>query len=176
MPSTTSTTATATTTSTSTTTTTTTPPTTPSPPTPLLLDVRTPQEYHSHSHPPPLPTAHNIPHTNLLSPSSARTALSALAHIPDNAAGRAGVKIDLYCRSGRRSALAAEALRGMGFGGVRDLGGLEGLEGLRREGVDGGMGKGGVVLDEQEERGEEVDMEGLRRGTDMLVEGLRGLE
>lgn len=43
--------------------------------------------------------------------------------------GMAGVAKDdeviLYCRSGRRSALAAETLKGMGFKRLKDYGGLD---------------------------------------------------
>lgn len=43
--------------------------------------------------------------------------------------GMAGVAKDdeviLYCRSGRRSALAAETLKGMGFKRLKDYGGIE---------------------------------------------------
>jgi phage shock protein E len=70
----------------------------------LVLDVRTPEEYAS-GH---VPGAVNIPYDQL----PAR-----IAEVPRDR------DVVLYCRSGRRAALAAEVLAGQGYGG---LGHLEG--------------------------------------------------
>lgn len=46
------------------------------------------------------------------------------AMLPDKAA-----KIVVYCRSGRRSAIAADALRQLGYSDVRDFGGINRWQG-----------------------------------------------
>ena len=64
----------------------------------VVLDVRTPQEFAA-GH---VPGARNISHDQL----AARL---------DELTGARNKDVVLYCRSGRRSALAAETLRGTGF-------------------------------------------------------------
>lgn len=76
----------------------------------LVLDVRTKEEYDS-GH---IPGASLFPYD----------ALSASFKEPDKAR-----PIVVYCRSGRRSAIAAETLVGMGYTDVSDLGGLDAWKG-----------------------------------------------
>lgn len=70
----------------------------------VVLDVRTPREFAA-GH---VPGALNIAHDELA---------SRLAEL----AGARDKEVVLYCRSGRRSALAAETLRGAGFTKLRQL-------------------------------------------------------
>ncbi len=69
---------------------------------PFVLDVRTPEEYVA-GH---VPGAVNIPHDQL----AAR-----LAEVPKDK------DVVLYCRSGRRAALAAEVLAGSGYAHLQHL-------------------------------------------------------
>lgn len=73
-------------------------------PAPLVLDVRTPEEF-SAGH---VPGAINIPHDQLA---------SRLAELP---ASR-DEPVVVYCRSGRRAALAEDVLRKNGYSNVRHL-------------------------------------------------------
>ena len=74
----------------------------------ILLDVRTKEEF----------AEGHIPGAILL-PYDAITEKTARAAIPS----RASVVV-VYCRSGRRSAIAAERLRSLGYDTVWDLGGI----------------------------------------------------
>jgi len=67
-----------------------------------VIDVRTPQEYEA-GH---VPGALNIPFDEIRQRASE--------------VGAADAPVVLYCRSGRRSAIAAEGLRGLGFTRVYD--------------------------------------------------------
>jgi phage shock protein E len=73
---------------------------------PLYLDVRTPEEYAQVHVEPSI----NIPVDEL----------SASLH----ALGSREREIIIYCRSGRRSAIALEILRAAGFTNVRDVGAI----------------------------------------------------
>lgn len=78
-----------------------------SPGAPLLIDVRTPQEYQTgHA-----PGAINIPYQEIAE------RIAALA--PDH-----DTRILLYCRSGRRSAIATHALQQLGYRQIENRGGL----------------------------------------------------
>ncbi|KAJ4365167.1 hypothetical protein N0V83_008785 [Neocucurbitaria cava] len=98
-------------------------------------------------------------------------------------------RITLYCRSGRRSNIALQTLRNMGFGRVRDIGGLEEARRVldkeqverqlaeemgnlgRLEGEGHGLRKG------VEGRGEEDNRKHTRvKSLAALVEGLKALE
>ncbi len=81
---------------------------TPPPADGVLLDVRSAEEFKTGA----LPGARNLPHDRL--------AEKAAAELPDR-----DVPVKVYCRSGRRSALAAETLRRLGYTRIYDLGGLE---------------------------------------------------
>jgi phage shock protein E len=81
----------------------------------LLLDVRTPQEY-AEGH---IPGAELIPYDELA------------AKFKEADKGR---PIVVYCRSGRRSAIAADTLKDMGYTNVSDFGGYTNwTRGLVRE-------------------------------------------
>lgn len=71
----------------------------------LLVDVRTPAEYEA-GH---IPTAINIPYQNVAT------------DLPENSGDRV---IVVYCRSGRRSGIAFEALRSKGYERLVDFGGI----------------------------------------------------
>jgi rhodanese-related sulfurtransferase len=119
-----------------------------------LLDVRSPSEFQSGA----LPGAQNIEYQ------------SVPLFIIDQENAPKDSPITLYCRSGRRSAIAKNALNELGYVNVRDLGDLESArEVLSRE---GGQGKDEVG----EGRGKSVDAGRLRESTNALLEGLKGLD
>ncbi|KAJ9641786.1 hypothetical protein H2201_003823 [Coniosporium apollinis] len=74
----------------------------------VLVDVRTPEEFATG----PLPDAINIEY-------------QLIDQLLDQVQVKDGDEVVLYCRSGRRSAIAATTLRSMGLKQVRDIGGLE---------------------------------------------------
>ena len=120
-----------------------------------LIDVRTPQETLAN---PSLPGSKNVEYQdiNLFVTSPA-------APVPKDA------KIDLYCRSGRRSGIAKAGLEELGYVNVRDLGALEmAREVLESERLRGGKGgKGGAL---EMVRSAEVEGAKLRRGVCAAVE------
>jgi phage shock protein E len=73
----------------------------------VLLDVRTPEEFAS-GH---LQGALNLPYDQITA--------DVVTQIPDKTA-----TIQVYCRSGRRSAIAVETLKTLGYTDLQDLGGL----------------------------------------------------
>jgi phage shock protein E len=77
----------------------------------IWIDVRSAEEF-TQGH---LPNAVNIPHTEISEKIAAVTA-DKKAHI------------QLYCRSGRRSALAEEQLKALGYENVSNAGGYEQLK------------------------------------------------
>lgn len=74
----------------------------------ILLDVRTEQEF-----------AEGHIEGALLLPYDSITAASAAKYIPAK-----GAKVIVYCRSGRRSAIAASSLASLGYARVWDMGGI----------------------------------------------------
>lgn len=99
-------------------------------------------------------------------------------------------RITLYCRSGRRSNIALQTLRNMGFGHARDIGGLEEARRvLDKEQVErqlaeemGNLGRlegqGDVLRKGGEGGGEKEDKKKYTRVKSLaaLVEGLKALE
>ncbi|EKG21734.1 Rhodanese-like protein [Macrophomina phaseolina MS6] len=80
--------------------------------------------------------------------------------------------ITLYCRSGRRSAIALESLKSLGFGRVRDIGSYEAAqETLRREKEEKAATDVHVAR-----RPESPSKESLEKSTNTLLDGLRALE
>lgn len=77
----------------------------------LLIDVRTAEEFDTGA----LPNAERIDHEQIAS------RISAIA--PDK-----DTPIILYCRSGRRSSIAEESLRAMGYSNLINAGGYEELK------------------------------------------------
>lgn len=76
----------------------------------LLIDVRTPNEY-AQGH---LKGAKNMPHYDI-------------AQLIEHAKISKNTPIDVYCRSGRRSEIALQTLKKMGYQNVRNLGAYESL-------------------------------------------------
>jgi phage shock protein E len=74
----------------------------------VVIDVRTAQEFQA-GH---IDGALNIPHTEI-----AQEIFKAKVNKDDH--------VILYCRSGRRSGLAMDTLKGMGFANAENYGGLE---------------------------------------------------
>ncbi|EON61822.1 hypothetical protein W97_01039 [Coniosporium apollinis CBS 100218] len=74
----------------------------------VLVDVRTPEEFATG----PLPGAINVEY-------------QLIDQLLDQVEIKDDDEVVLYCRSGRRSAIAAMTLRSMGLKQVRDIGGLE---------------------------------------------------
>ncbi|KAK3077990.1 hypothetical protein LTS18_008727 [Coniosporium uncinatum] len=84
----------------------------------LLIDVRSPEEFAT-GH---LEGAINLPYGSIAQ------------DIQDYVGQARETKLVLYCRSGRRSGLAEQSLRELGFTQVRDIGGLdEAKERLKQE-------------------------------------------
>lgn len=73
----------------------------------VLLDVRTPEEFVG-GH---LKGAQNLPYDQITA--------DVVTRIPDKTA-----TIQVYCRSGRRSAIAVETLKTLGYTDLQDLGGI----------------------------------------------------
>lgn len=76
----------------------------------VWIDVRTPQEY-AGGH---LDAASNIPHTEIA---------QRIAEVTTDK----NAEINLYCRSGRRSGMATDILKNMGYTNVHNRGGYEQL-------------------------------------------------
>jgi len=74
----------------------------------VLIDVRTAQEFQS-GH---LQSAVNMPHTSI-GEDIANAKISKDDHVI------------LYCKSGRRAAMASDTLKGLGYANVENFGGLE---------------------------------------------------
>ena len=86
--------------------------------------------------------------------------------------------ITLYCRSGRRSNIALQTLRGLGFVNVRDIGGFEDARRvLDREVVGKQLEEGmrGGEMGKEEGESDKVK-EKRREGFGAVVEGLKALE
>ncbi|KAK3216018.1 hypothetical protein GRF29_8g1890991 [Pseudopithomyces chartarum] len=92
----------------------------------FLIDVRTPAEFSTGSLSNDIhPLATNIEYQSIASLTSILTEVSKQD------------KITLYCRSGRRSNIAMQALQRLGYTNVRDIGGFEEAKAvLRREEVE----------------------------------------
>ncbi|KAK8194601.1 Rhodanese-like domain-containing protein [Phyllosticta capitalensis] len=133
----------------------------------FLIDVRSPAEFATGA----LDGAINIEYT-------------AIAELSGDARVGRGDAIALYCRSGRRSAIALDTLKELGYRRVRDLGTLEEAdETLRVERQqkeqEEQRGKTGKSVEEGERKGEQgaaADRKTLESSTKMLLDGLRALE
>lgn len=77
----------------------------------LIIDVRTPDEYHN-GH---VPEALNIPYDEIV---------GRIATVAPNRHSQ----IILYCRSGRRADVAEQALRRLGYSQIENKGGLEDMK------------------------------------------------
>jgi len=86
-----------------------------------------------------------------------------------------GDSITLYCRSGRRSNIALQTLRGLGYANVRDIGGFEEARALllkeelgRRTDAE----RGALKMTAQENNG----IEQRKKAFGALLDGLKALE
>ncbi|EMD60159.1 hypothetical protein COCSADRAFT_126493 [Bipolaris sorokiniana ND90Pr] len=136
----------------------------------LLIDVRTPSEFSTGYLTSDMAPTVNIEY-QLISTLPAVYAEKGIQVTKDD-------RITLYCRSGRRSNLALQTLREMGFTNARDIGGLdEARRVLDREQVERQLEEGFG-----EEGSGEVGGEGEGKGHErvksfgVLVEGLKALE
>ncbi|KAK7730630.1 hypothetical protein SLS57_001460 [Botryosphaeria dothidea] len=121
----------------------------------LLVDVRTPAEFATGF----LDGAINIEYQDI----AQLTSRPGVAKQDD---------ITLYCRSGRRSGIALESLRSLGFENVRDIGSYEqAQETLRREREEK------AATDVPADRPTaSPSKKSLARSTEALLDGLRELE
>ncbi|MFA6504688.1 MAG: rhodanese-like domain-containing protein [Treponemataceae bacterium] len=87
----------------------------PGPPGALIVDVRTQEEFAS-GH---IPSAALFPYDEL------SVKAPNFAALVGEAKGGKDRPIVVYCRSGRRSAIAAKTLRGLGYRNVTDFGGID---------------------------------------------------
>jgi len=151
------------------------------PPQQHLIDVRSPAEFSTGPLKSDIAPTINIEYQRISQLASIYAALGTTVHKDDH--------ITLYCRSGRRSGIALQTLREMGFGHVRDIGGLEEARRvLDREMVERqiegeiGVDGGGVEKGEKgvgEGKGGDGDAgkkEERERELKKLLEGLKALE
>jgi rhodanese-related sulfurtransferase len=136
-----------------------------------LIDVRTPSEY-------------STGFLSLSSNPALNIEYQLISELPTVLSVQKNDKITLYCRSGRRSNIALQTLRELGYSNVRDIGGLEEARAvLKREEMLGAV-KGNTdvtsseVLSKDNNRKEEKDSkkEARKKSLGALLEGLRGLE
>lgn len=131
----------------------------------LLVDVRTPMEFSTGALSNDIHTATNIEYQSIASIPDVYRALGTEVTKTDN--------ITLYCRSGRRSNIALQTLRELGYVNVRDIGGLEEARAvLRREELGRSTGADEEVerLRKEKEKGRD---EGRRKAFGALLEGLK---
>ncbi|KAF2796448.1 hypothetical protein K505DRAFT_323259 [Melanomma pulvis-pyrius CBS 109.77] len=149
----------------------------------LLIDVRTPSEYSTGFLSSGHTEALNIEYQLIDQLPSIYAARGILVQKSD--------PITLYCRSGRRSNIALQILRELGYENVRDIGGLEEARAvLKREELlrlvrfkgDNSVEKGDNGVEKENEKEDEKDegegekKEARKKALGMLLNGLRGLE
>ncbi|KAK8159274.1 Rhodanese-like domain-containing protein [Phyllosticta citrichinensis] len=126
----------------------------------FLIDVRSPEEFATGG----IDGAINIEYTNI----------GQLA--ADPRVGR-GDDITLYCRSGRRSAIALDTLKSLGFRKARDIGNLEeAQETLQREKESKAKPAPEPVPASTDVDEHLASKESLESSTKTLLDGLRALE
>jgi rhodanese-related sulfurtransferase len=121
-----------------------------------FIDVRTPAEFSTGA----LPGAQNIEYQNVTS------------FIIDQESAPKHAKITMYCRSGRRSGIAKAELDALGYLHVRDLGSLE----MARDTLESESGQTKASEAAKDSARIGVSAEKLKRSTDALMAGLKGLE
>jgi rhodanese-related sulfurtransferase len=85
--------------------------------------------------------------------------------------------ITLYCRSGRRSNIALQTLKQLGYSKVRDIGGFEEARAvLKREEALRGLDQGDVIGVEVEKKEDVTKKEARAKSFGNLLAGLKGLE
>jgi rhodanese-related sulfurtransferase len=147
----------------------------------LLIDVRSPAEFATGPLTSDIAPTINIEYTLISQLSSIYAAHGITVH--------KDADITLYCRSGRRSNIALQTLKNMGYVHVRDIGGLEEARGvLDREQVgrqlEGEMEAAGLGAKGREDEagiqakgGREDPKKHVRvKSFGVLVEGLKALE
>jgi rhodanese-related sulfurtransferase len=120
-----------------------------------LIDVRTPEEFATGS----LKGANNVEYQNITQ------------FLIDQRDVARDADITLYCRSGRRSAIAKAELDALGFSNVRDLGSFDAARDVLEN--ESQMHR---VVPVQPKPASKMKQEKLQRSTNALLEGLRGLE
>jgi rhodanese-related sulfurtransferase len=123
-----------------------------------LIDVRTPTEFATGS----LNGANNVEYQNVAQ------------FLVDNQRVAKGTEVTLFCRSGRRSAIAKAELEALGFINVKDWGSLEDARAMFEK-----VEKEGTVVKADAEQPPVVlkaEKAKLERSTKTLLEGLRRLE
>ncbi|KAF2635853.1 hypothetical protein P280DRAFT_460966 [Massarina eburnea CBS 473.64] len=134
----------------------------------LLVDVRSPAEFSTGALANDLYTAVNIEYTVIDQLTDVYLARGVFVDKDDD--------ITLYCRSGRRSNIALQTLRGMGYHNVRNIGGLEEAQALlQKEEADRAVGSAKEKpaipeVNSSEKKGSRAKSFGA------LLEGLKELE
>ena len=133
----------------------------------VLIDVRTPAEYSTGFLSANLSDAINVEY-------------QLIDQLPQILSGQ-GIDLEktdaitLYCRSGRRSNIALQVLKELGYSQVRDIGGLEEARAvLQKEEALQGLEKGDVVALEVESGGKAADKQKARGKS--MADLLAGLE
>jgi rhodanese-related sulfurtransferase len=133
----------------------------------LLVDVRSPAEFATGALANDLYSAVNIEYETIDQLPKVYRALGVAVGKNDD--------ITLYCRSGRRSNIALQTLRRLGYMNVRDIGGLEeATTVLKKEEVGRvtGPGTGGMKIQEKKDGGKQARVKSFGN----LLDGLKGLE
>lgn len=142
-------------------------------PTHHLVDVRSASEFSTGHLTSDIAPTLNIEYQQIASLPSIYAARGITVHKED--------PITLYCRSGRRSNIALQTLKGLGYERVRDIGGFEDAkrvldkELVERQLEEGMHEIGGKVGGEKEEVGQGKNEERVK-SFGKLLEGLRDLE
>ena len=130
-----------------------------------LIDVRTPSEFATGSL------------SNDIHPFAINIEYQSIAALPSIISGATkDDNITLYCRSGRRSDIARQTLRELGYVNVRDIGGFEEARAvLKREEVER---KVGIEIDEKHgaKEVERARALGRKKAFGALLKGLQGCE
>jgi rhodanese-related sulfurtransferase len=133
----------------------------------LLIDVRSPAEFITGALASDLFSAVNIEYQKIAQLPEIYRELGVGVNKDDD--------ITLYCRSGRRSNIALQTLRGLGYTNVRDIGGFEEARAvLKREEMTRAIGAETKTARLQEKSEGEKEARVKSFGT--LLDGLKGLE
>jgi rhodanese-related sulfurtransferase len=122
-----------------------------------LIDVRTPAEFTTGA----LPGANNVEYQSISQ------------FLIDQRSAKKDAEITLYCRSGRRSAIAKAELDALGFSNVRDWGGIEAARAMFEE--DKMESRDIEAGGKKQQEMTKMDKEKLEQSTSTLLRGLREL-
>ncbi|KAF2256271.1 hypothetical protein BU26DRAFT_18079 [Trematosphaeria pertusa] len=134
----------------------------------ILIDVRTPAEFATGALSSDLYDAMNIEYQLIEQLPQVYAALG--IHV------RKSYAITLYCRSGRRSNIALQTLRGLGYTNVRDIGGFEEARAILKREELGRKSGADVKAAMLRERKEEEKNEARVNSFGSLFHGLKRLE